>query len=49
MREKLISISLAALLLCAASSARLSGQTAAGHDAFYYMTLMNKASVVMLA
>jgi argininosuccinate lyase len=38
-----------ALLIVAAGAARLSGQTPAGHDAFYYMTLMNKASVVMLA
>ncbi len=49
MSKKLISVSLGALLLCAITSARLSGQTAPGHDAFYYMTLMNKASAVMLA
>ncbi len=49
MVAKCISVSIGALLVCGAGSARVAGQTAPGHDAFYYMTLMNKASAVMLA
>lgn len=48
MPKRLIGLS-GAMVLCGLASAHLAGQTPPGHDAFYYMTLMNKASAVMLA
>ena len=48
MVKRVIVVSCAVLMVCGVSG-RLSGQSAPTHDAFYYMTLMNKASAVMLA